>query len=269
MYLRTMGSLCVALVLLAGPLRSQDVEIFEPEMEAPVEPMPEVDYPDPTSGDSVPEEVPEAFPLSPAELATAQEKALTDPNAEPPDVVIALAPRSGSAAPAIGFPGLDYASGGQKTPPDISIARSTDRVLEAVNAALRLFNTDGTVRVTRTTAAFFGIPESPGTSICRNLPSGGHCGECGRQCTNTSTGPALHATDLDRRNFRLLGERQSFSCEGVSNLAHPGRRHSGTATGVHRGHRSADVHKSPERDPTGGHFARYRRYKNPPSRRRG
>lgn len=163
MHSRGLGIFCVAAVLFAGPARGQDVEIFEPEMEAPVEPMPEVDYPDPAPGESVPDEAPEPFPLSAVELAAAQEKALTDPNAEPPDVVISLAPRSGSAAPAISFSGLDYAAGGQKTPPDVSIARSTDRVLEVVNAALRLFNTDGTIRVTRTTAAFFGVPESPGT----------------------------------------------------------------------------------------------------------
>ncbi|MEP7011569.1 MAG: hypothetical protein ABJC13_14700 [Acidobacteriota bacterium] len=131
-------------------------------MEAPVEPLPEVDYPDPAPGDSVAEEMPEPFGLTPEELTKAQEAALIDPNAEPPDVVLALASRSGTATLAASFPGLDYLAGGQKTPPDVGIARSTDRVLEAVNAALRLFNTDGTIRVTRTTAAFFGIPESPG-----------------------------------------------------------------------------------------------------------
>lgn len=162
MHSRALGTLCVAIVLFAGPVLCQDVEIFEPEMEAPVEPLPEVDYPDPPPGDSVPEEIPEPFALTPEELATAQEKALIDPNAEPPDLVIALAPRSGAATPVASFPGLDYLAGGQKTPPDVGIARSSDRVLEAVNAALRLFNTDGTIRVTRTTAAFFGIPESPG-----------------------------------------------------------------------------------------------------------
>lgn len=161
--MRAVGILCVALVLLSWSARGQEVEIFEPEMEAPVEPMPEVDYPDPDAGESVPDEAPEPFALSPVELLEAQEKALTDPNAEPPDVVLALAPRSGSAAPIASFPGLDFQAGGPKTPPDVGIARSTDRVLEAVNDALRLFNTDGTIRVTRTTAAFFGVPESPGT----------------------------------------------------------------------------------------------------------
>lgn len=158
--------LCFAIVPVGFPAHGQDfepeVQVFEPVMEAPVEALPEVDYPDPLPGESIAEEIPEPFALTPAEQADAQEKALNDPNAEPPDVVLALAPRSGSATPAVSFPGIDYLAGGQKTPPDVGVARSTDRVLEAVNSALRLFDTNGTIRVTRTTAAFFGVPESPG-----------------------------------------------------------------------------------------------------------
>ncbi|HXU30482.1 MAG TPA: hypothetical protein VN851_07900 [Thermoanaerobaculia bacterium] len=162
MYSRALGIFCVSVFLASWPARSQDVEIFAPEVVAPVEALPEVDYPDPLPGESMAEEMPEPFALTPEELTKAQEAALADPNAEPPDEVLVLAPRSGSATPAVSFPGLDYVAGGQKTPPDVGVARSTDRVLEAVNAALRLFDTNGTIRVTKTTASFFGLPESPG-----------------------------------------------------------------------------------------------------------
>ncbi len=154
---------CLAIALAVWPARGQDVETFEPVMEAPVEPLPEVDYPDPLPGESEPEEMPEPFALSPEELAEAQEKALADPNAEPPDVVLALAPNTGKVTPLASFPGIDYVAGGRKTPPDVGVARSPERVLEAVNAALRLFDTNGTVRVTRTTAAFFHTPLNPVT----------------------------------------------------------------------------------------------------------
>ncbi len=153
---------CLAIALAVWPARGQDVETFEPVMEAPVAPLPEVDYPDPLPGETMPEEMPEPFALSPEELAEAQEKALADPNAEPPDVVLALAPNTGKVTPSVSFPGIDRLAGGEKTPPDVGIARSPERVLEAVNAALRLFDTNGAIRVTRTTPAFFGVPESPG-----------------------------------------------------------------------------------------------------------
>ncbi len=51
--------------LLSGlPLRGQEVETFEPVMEAPVEALPEIDMPDPSPEESVPEEMPEPFALS-------------------------------------------------------------------------------------------------------------------------------------------------------------------------------------------------------------
>src|SRR6185295_935779 len=161
---RRLCLLCLGLgLMLSGvPTWGQDVQTFEPEIGAPVDALPEVDLPDPLPNEVPEEEAPEVFALSGQELSEAQDMALADPNAEPPDVVLALDPRQGSAAPTVSFSGLDYASGGQKTPPDASIARSPDRVLEAVNAALRLFDTNGAVRATRFTATFFGISESIG-----------------------------------------------------------------------------------------------------------
>jgi hypothetical protein len=114
--------------------------------------------------------------MSAADYAAAKRLAATDPLAEPADQIVPIGGRlQGSAAPgatnfssrsltppittlstiSTTFSGLDYDTG-LGTPPDTIVAKSGYRVLEAVNSALRLTNTSGSVTfATTTTGAFF------------------------------------------------------------------------------------------------------------------
>lgn len=60
------------------------------------------------------------------------------------------------------FVGLDQSNSGSTPPPDTIVGKSNTRVLEAVNASLRLFTPVGGVLATKTLNAFFGAVSTQG-----------------------------------------------------------------------------------------------------------
>jgi hypothetical protein len=120
--------------------------------------------------------------MPPQEWEALKTLAISDPLAEPADEIMPVPFASANTSTAAGdnfgktlqpiaanstvlttFPGLDYATGGAITPDPI-VAKSGFRVLQAVNQALRLYNTSGSVLATTTTQAFLGLSPTQNTS---------------------------------------------------------------------------------------------------------
>lgn len=154
-------------LLAAGTLRADPHAPEIPVTTESAELIDTPDLPDPPLSEKLPEGSPthDGY-TSEAERIKAGEEAATDPRAEAPDEILAppriLPPGEAPTdpdAPAVtrSFAGLTYVASGRRETPDVSLARSPNRVLQATNGALRLFDTTGTVRATRFMDTFFGL----------------------------------------------------------------------------------------------------------------
>ncbi|MBI1733773.1 MAG: hypothetical protein HYR51_01240 [Candidatus Rokubacteria bacterium] len=101
-------------------------------------------------------------PVSPSELEALKTQAARDTSPEVSGATAAL-PGPSAAMVTTAFNGLNRVSGGSLgfifAPPDTIVAKSPNRVLEAVNSALRLFSPTGTVLDTKTLNSFFPVPD--------------------------------------------------------------------------------------------------------------
>lgn len=90
-------------------------------------------------------------------FADEQARALFETPAQTADEVVTV-----SQAVLRGFPGLDQPAGGNYPAADTNVAKSSSRVLEAVNSTLRLFLPDSTVLATKDLLAFMGASGTDG-----------------------------------------------------------------------------------------------------------
>ncbi len=118
-------------------------------------------------GTTPPEAEPYEDGYTDKEREAAAAAALTDPRAEAPDQILndepdpPPPPQTEGAVGEVGvlvrsFAGIDAPTSG-RTIPDVSIARSPNRVLQATNAMLRLTQTDGTLIAQMSMDAFFSL----------------------------------------------------------------------------------------------------------------
>lgn len=128
-----------------SPVASEEVTPLSPSTEPVAEADPVEGWP------------PEAHPVDEETWKAMKLAAETDPNAPAPDEVLVEAQTS---APLAGFPGIGW---DRINPADVSLAKSPNRILEAVNSNLLLLDGAGNTLAGTSLTAFFGgaFPERP------------------------------------------------------------------------------------------------------------
>ncbi len=95
---------------------------------------------------------PETYPLDEASWKAIKEAAATREDAPEPDQVLEVEPPQEAVAGA-SFPGLGF---GGLYPPDTTLGKSANRLIQAVNSSISLYTNQGAVLQTKSLASFFG-----------------------------------------------------------------------------------------------------------------